>query len=208
MKINLKALVLASITITIGVIVLLGYFVDFLTDLRLLIVHWAVLLSAVALLVGVWNMLTVHWNKMTGRHKGGVYSIFMLAGFFVTLLLGVLESFLPEQKPTMWVFEYIQIPIETSLLAILAVILVYGISRLLYRRRNFPVLAFFVTVLLMLVGSISFPILDVLGVPAVAAWLSQVWAVGGVRGILIGVALGATATGLRILLGSDRPYGG
>ncbi len=39
------------------------------------------------------------------------------------------------------------------------------------------------------------------------AWWSQVWAAGAARGLLLGVALGATVTGLRVLLGSDRPYG-
>jgi len=31
---------------------------------------------------------------------------------------------------------------------------------------------------------------------------------GGARGILIGVALGSLLTGLRVLFGFDRPYGG
>jgi hypothetical protein len=31
---------------------------------------------------------------------------------------------------------------------------------------------------------------------------------GGARGILIGVALGTIATGLRVIIGSDRPYDG
>jgi len=39
------------------------------------------------------------------------------------------------------------------------------------------------------------------------AWLTQVWAVAGARGILLGVALGAAATGLRVIMGVDRPYG-
>ncbi len=30
----------------------------------------------------------------------------------------------------------------------------------------------------------------------------------GARGILLGVALGSVTTGLRILMGVDRPYGG
>jgi len=32
--------------------------------------------------------------------------------------------------------------------------------------------------------------------------------VAGARGILIGVALGSLTTGLRVLLGTDRPYSG
>jgi hypothetical protein len=39
-------------------------------------------------------------------------------------------------------------------------------------------------------------------------FLAQVMAAGGARGILIGVALGALTTGLRVLFGADRPYGG
>ena len=38
-------------------------------------------------------------------------------------------------------------------------------------------------------------------------WVAQVWATAGARGVILGVALGATATGLRIIMGVDRPYG-
>jgi len=31
---------------------------------------------------------------------------------------------------------------------------------------------------------------------------------GGTRGLLIGIALGTLLTGLRVLFGIDRPYGG
>jgi hypothetical protein len=31
---------------------------------------------------------------------------------------------------------------------------------------------------------------------------------GGARGLLIGIALGTLLTGLRVLFGVDRPYGG
>jgi nitrate reductase NapE component len=35
----------------------------------------------------------------------------------------------------------------------------------------------------------------------------QPLAVGAARGIVLGVALGAIATGLRVIIGVDRPYG-
>jgi hypothetical protein len=38
--------------------------------------------------------------------------------------------------------------------------------------------------------------------------ITRVLASAGARGILLGVGLGTIATGLRILIGSDRPYGG
>ena len=39
-------------------------------------------------------------------------------------------------------------------------------------------------------------------------WISQVWSLAGMRAILLGVALGAIMTGLRVLIGADRPYEG
>ncbi len=39
-------------------------------------------------------------------------------------------------------------------------------------------------------------------------WISQVWSLAGMRAILLGVALGAIMTGLRVLMGADRPYEG
>jgi hypothetical protein len=37
--------------------------------------------------------------------------------------------------------------------------------------------------------------------------ITLVPATAGARGLLLGVALGAIATGLRVFLGFDRPYG-
>jgi hypothetical protein len=38
-------------------------------------------------------------------------------------------------------------------------------------------------------------------------WLQHVLALGGARGLLIGIGLGTLTTGLRVLVGADRPYG-
>ena len=64
MKLSLSTALLGGIAIVSGVIVLLGYFIDLpgLRDIRLLLVDWAVILAAVALLVGVLNLVTVHWK--------------------------------------------------------------------------------------------------------------------------------------------------
>jgi hypothetical protein len=64
--------------------------------------------------------------------------------------------------------------------------------------------------LLILLGTAPLPLLG--NIPGlsdfVRPYLAQVIAVGGARGILLGVALGTLTTGLRILFGADRPYGG
>jgi hypothetical protein len=42
--------------------------------------------------------------------------------------------------------------------------------------------------------------------PKIKDWIMDVPVLAAVRGILLGVALGATLTGIRLLLGVERPY--
>jgi hypothetical protein len=117
----------------------------------------------------------------------------------------------PDYQAVLLLFEYVQVPIEASLLALLAISLSLAGFRLLSRRKDLLSLAFMATALIVLLGTAPWPIggdsLAFEGVSIVRAWLSQVWATAGARGILLGVALGAVTTGLRVLLASDRPYG-
>jgi hypothetical protein len=68
---------------------------------------------------------------------------------------------------------------------------------------------FIATGVLMLFGSVSMPFGEI-GVlnNFLRPWIQHVLAMGGARGILLGVALGTLTTGLRVLMGTDRPYGG
>jgi hypothetical protein len=201
----------AAVATATGLIVLLGYFFDvaILTGLRFLLIQWAVLLAAAALLLGLFNLLAVHWNKVSLQEEGWPYSALLILFFLVTLVLGLL--FGPDYEVVLTLFRYVQLPIEASFLALLAVSLTVAGFRLLSRRRDLVSVAFMATALLVLVGTAPWPIgansPTFEAASTLRVWVSQVWATGGARGILLGVALGAITTGLRVLLASDRPYG-
>jgi hypothetical protein len=201
----------AAVATATGLFVLLGYFIqlDLLLGLRLLLIQWAVLLAAAALFLGLFNLLSVHWNKVSLQEGGWPYSALLILMFLVTLVLGLL--FGPDYQAVILLFQYVQVPVEASLLALLAVSLVLAGFRLLSRRRDLASLIFVGAALVTLLGTAPWP-LGADSLPAILfgdarAWLSQVLAAGGARGILLGVALGAITTGLRVLLASDRPYG-
>ena len=61
-----------------------------------------------------------------------------------------------------------------------------------------------IAALLVLVGQVTVGLLPV--VPEIKDWVLDVLAMAGVRGVLLGVALGAILTGMRLLLGVERPY--
>jgi hypothetical protein len=211
----------AATAVGVGLIVLLGYFVPVdpsspptgllgtIFGLRLLIIRWAVLLAAVGLLLGLVNLFVVHWRKISDQERGWGYSALLIMTFFVTLILGLV--FGPDSRIVMLLFNSIQLPVEASLGALLAITLTLAGFRILQRRRDLISLAFVFTVVLVLIG--SGPGLVPNASPGFSIfsglrnWLAQVAAAGGARGILLGVALGAIVTGLRVLMAIDRPYG-
>jgi hypothetical protein len=93
-------------------------------------------------------------------------------------------------------------------MAILLVILVLAAFRLLERRANLLAVIFIITVVVILLTSGSLFGLQVPGLSELRDWVARVPAAAGARGLLLGIALGIVATGLRILMGADRPYEG
>jgi hypothetical protein len=156
-------------------------------------------------------LLIVHTGKIRQKQKGGIYSVLLIVALVVTFALGFLAHFnIPVAKSLFNdAFLTIQLPIETSLMALLVVSLTYASIRLLRRRLNLLSIIFLVTAFLILVGTAPWPFLgDVPVLSNLRAWIAQFPAGAGARGILLGVGLGTLTTGLRILFGSDRPYGG
>jgi cytochrome bd-type quinol oxidase subunit 2 len=215
--VKFKGILPTAIAIASGVLVLFGYFLrtPFLNLIRIELLQWAVILAAFAILVGIGNLLLVHSSKVRRQQKGSFYSVLLILAMLVTLVVGFLPLPLRTDGLSL-LFNAIQLPIEASLMALLAVTLTYAGIRLLRRRLNLLSIIFLATVMLILLGSAPLPfigeILKINGVPLLSGilrpWIAQVLAAGGARGILIGVALGTLTTGLRILFGSDRPYGG
>jgi peptidoglycan/LPS O-acetylase OafA/YrhL len=205
----MKTLVPTSIAIAVGLLVLIGYFIpiESLQVMRNTLVHWAVILTAFALIAGVVNLLVVHWSKIRRRERGGLYSLVLIISLLATL--AVVVVFGPTSTWSVWIFDNIQAPVESSLMALLAFVLLFAGIRLLRRRLDLFSILFLVTAILVLLGTAPFffagqvPVLS-----QVRNLIAQVPAAAGARGILLGVSLGILVTGIRILAGSDRPYNG
>ena len=198
----------AAIAVASGIFVLLGYFLpSAFGGIQSVLVGWAIILAAFALLLGIFNLAMVHWKKIGAEGPSNIYSIVLLISMMITIIVASISG--PTSSLTLWIFNYFQVPVEVGLLAILAIILVYAGARLLSHRPKWNTILFLVTVLLVLLGSVPLYFLGEIGpLTAIHDWLAQVPAVAGARGLLLGVALGTVATGLRILMGTDRPYGG
>jgi len=212
-KINLKSPVSTAIAIGVGVIVLAGYFIPSFVNIRFILLRTGLVLAAVALLVGIINLITVHIKKLGADSENSGYSLILVIALLATLIIGIIDmvqTYLvgkPNFQMTSWIFTNIQLPIETSLLAVTAVSLTYAAASILRKRMDLFSIVFFFVVLLVLLGSFSIPPATLPFLHVIRDWILRVPALGGARGLLLGIALGAITTGIRVLMGTDRPYG-
>jgi len=211
--VKLKGVLSTAIAIASGLLVLAGYFfahlsnggTSLLAEIQMLLLNWAIILAGFAILIGIVNLFIVHLGKIQGKKKGSAYSLLLMLALITTFIFGLVK---PVQVGI--VFTTIQLPVEVSLMALLAVTLTYASIRLLRSRFNLLSVIFLITALLILLGTAPLPFLG--NLPGISDWvrpfISHVIATSGARGILLGVALGTLTTGLRILFGADRPYEG
>lgn len=164
-----------------------------------LLTGWASFLAAVALLLGILNLFSVHIRR---TFQGNFYSLVLVLGLLATLLLGFSGLF----GGAATIFTYVQAPLEAALGAVLAFFLFFAALRLLYRNHNWWTVLFIVTVILVLLGVTPLP--DFLSeiFTTVNSFISLIFVSAGMRGILIGVALGTITVTLRLILGSEQPY--
>lgn len=196
-----------AFAIVVGLFVLAGYFfqVGPLVELQVRLIDGAIIIAGMAILVGIFNLAAVQMEKFRARQKGGMYGILLVLSLVVTFGLGLI--FGPENQYMRLTVEAIIIPVEASLMAILAVTLIYASIRLLRRRIDVMSVIFLVVALVFLFLVMPTPFGPIPGDRALIDFLGM-FSRGGARGLLIGIALGTLLTGLRVLFGVDRPYGG
>ena len=211
-QIYMKLPIATAVAIAIGLVVLAGYFFRPMFDpLLSVLMQWAIVLAGVATIVGIVNLLSMHWKKVQMRKNGMGYSLVAIVACLITVLVGIFLG--ANSQAFQWVVTNIQVPVEASLLAILVVTLAYASFRLL-SRRSITLLSgsFILSALVFLIFNIGFltASLSSLDIPFFNRVVDIIreLPVGGTRGLLVGIALGTLATGLRIILGGDRPYTG
>ncbi|MBO9362313.1 MAG: hypothetical protein J7452_08945 [Thermoflexus sp.] len=167
-------------------------------------------LLAYATLVAFLAFLEAHLRRIGLRGEGWPYSLLIVLSALAVLLLAVGEGWLRGSGLAgpwmMWIYQHGVLSLEASLGALLPFFMILALWRRLRTRPSVEVLMFTAGVLSVLIlrsggtslpnlfGPLSYAVID----PLIT---------GGVRGILLGVALGVVILMLRIVLGLDRPMG-
>lgn len=196
----------AAIAIAVGIVTLLTIFfpLPLLKDLHDYFIESTIILTAFALLLGLGNLVLVHFLRIVRRNEPGTgYSIIVLVSAAIVFAIGLIFNL--SDAPMMWVFNNVYLPLQSAFFALTAFFLATAAYRAL-RARSIETLLMLIAALIVFIGQT--PLLTSVSNDLVLLkdWVLKVPSEAGVRGILLGVALGTIATGLRLLAGVDRPY--
>lgn len=168
-----------------------------------ILLGWATFLAAVALVLGIFNLLTIHLRRAAG---GSGYSLILVVSMLAVFALAVTDALGVTENGVSVVFFQVQAPLEAALASLLAFFLLFAGVRLLQQQRNLWSILFLVAALFFLVSQSAWPaaLTDVLS--PVRRVVDVVLVTAGMRGLLLGVALGAITLSVRLLAGLERPY--
>ena len=162
-----------------------------------LFVRLATITIAFTIVIGMFNLLYIHLRRLMRRQ---FYSIVLLLSFAFTVYWHVTSGGDPS------LLAAAQLPIESSLAALVCVSLVYGGAAVLRKRANGWGILFVAVMLITLLGAL--PLDDLAPLRQWKDWLMAAPVSAGARAMLLGIALGTVVAGVRVLLGQDRSYRG
>lgn len=200
----MKRILPVAVAVIAGTVVLLDMVLapPWLAAPARLLLETALVLAAAALLFATGHLAVTHGAGIARGEPESLYRSVLLAALLITFGIGVA---LPGSAAMSWVFRHLYTPIQATMMGLMTFVLinaVYRAGRLGPRgARTLIGLALLLLLLQVAASDAISPLL-----PALRDWMLAVPVTAAARGILLGAALGATAAGLRILLGIDRPY--
>jgi hypothetical protein len=168
------------------------------------LLDWVIILAAFAVFLGLINVFRVHGARLVRRTSSLMerfYSFILLITVIAVLVIGISG---PQTPLMSWTYHYVYVPLSATMFSLLAFYIASAAYRVL-RLRSAEAMVMLVVGLVVLLGQIpmgsDWPILRDL-----REWVLSVPALAGIRGIIIGAALGAITTGLRVLMGLERRF--
>lgn len=168
---------------------------------------WVIIIGVFALALGIWSFIRVSYDKVQRRAENWQYSVVALTGLFLMIFSGL--GFMKGMESYMYrhLFDFVVIPIQSTMFALLAFFIASAAYRAFRARSALATVLLLAALIVMLRFN---PFLGPLGDPIgnMAAWILNVPNMAAKRAIVIGIGLGIVATSLKVILGIERGYMG
>ena len=199
------------ITLVAGLFTLIGFFVPhpFVHDLYGDVQQWVIVVVASTYVLGVANLLRINLTQIGQRAPDWRFKIVLIAGLLVTMAIGFSEGsrYSDDSSNFQWIYRTFYSSMAATMFALLAFFIASAAYRA-FRIRSLEAMLLAIAAFILMLGRVPLGNAIHPFIPAAADWLMEIPQNAAKRGILIGAALGVMATGIRVILGIEKTYGG
>jgi membrane-associated phospholipid phosphatase len=174
--------------------------------------QWAIIVIAFDYVLGLANIVRVNYHVIQRKGRDWPYKIILVLSLFFMITIGVVFDIfgirsggIAEGSIFNWVYYNAQYPLQATMFALLAFFIASAAFRA-FRIRTFQASLLAVTAIIVMIGRV--PVGEKLwgSFPDLTEWIMNVPQLAGKRAIMIGAALGAISTALKVLTGLERTY--
>lgn len=173
--------------------------------------QWGLVIVAFTYVLGMANVLELHRKKIQRRDPDAPYSIVLVGSLLGMAALGIFHDHQGPASPFIWLYDTVYDPLSATMFALLAFFITSAAYRA-FRARSTEAVLLLTAAILVMLGQVPIgawlwgPESWLGGFPGVKDWIMEVPNLAGKRAILMGAALGAISTGIRVILGMERAH--
>jgi hypothetical protein len=169
--------------------------------------NWAVIVAAFALGIGAYSLILRHGRMISKKDPTWPYSVLLLVTMVVFVVTGLVTGSITSPQYN-WIYSAIVMPVSSSLYGMNAFFIASASYRA-FKAKSWEALVLLVAAVFLMfknapIGGVISPIL-----PDIGGVIWDFAGATGMRALLIGIAIGTLALGLRVIVGQEKtPLGG
>ena len=176
-----------------------------ITDFSNSIYDWVRIIGSFALLLGVLNLIVVHYMKMMRGGKEAIYSVILLATFVLIVIGGFMNDYDKPGSMYMWIFTNVYRPLSSTMFALLAFYVASAAFRA-FRAKTKEATFLLISAFIVMLGRVPVGAMISEKIPIIANWIMAYPTSAAQSAIMMGACLGAVSVSLKIILGIERTY--
>ncbi len=195
------------ITLIFGVFMIIQFFIPHPTvnEIAGRLQGWAIIVISFSYVLGSANILRINGELVYRKAANWPYKLVLILSFFLMMIPGLIGGIREGDWANDRLFANIYVPMASTMYASLAFFIASAAFRA-FRIRTWQASVLAITAILVMLGRIPISTMIWSQFPDLVDWIMSVPNAVAQRGILIGAALGAIATGLKVILGIERSY--
>ncbi|HEX9917251.1 MAG TPA: hypothetical protein VGB16_05895 [candidate division Zixibacteria bacterium] len=166
--------------------------------------QWAIIVMIFAYVLGVANIARINSGVIKRKEKDWAYKLVLLFGLLFMAILGIGWG-VTEGTVFYWVYMNAYYPMQATMFALLAFFIASAAFRA-FRIRSWEAGLLAITAIAVMIGRVPVGEAVWKNFPNFTEWIMDAPQLAAKRAIMIGAALGAISTGLKVLTGLERTY--